>query len=647
MSASAIIRMRAFFGPVGGGDPDYSSPQSEQWTVTRLAQNSGRQPDQVELQRALSAQVVDRTALFSTRTVHVWAVDESFGYGNEGYFVEALYWGQVVRNSFSIAKDGDSETAVGFVHRHHFGEPLQGEEVYNPETTETLIVAGPLRFNPTIDGRTVGNMASRSEDHDPTGYPLWIDPESGRSDEALQLHEQTELLEWSLQDACHALQFIGNPNETFLTNRDLSGASDPEFNGAEKPVNVAIRRGARLDEALDALLTPYGVGWFVDYVGENIGTPASRTITPTLRYYRRGQGPQKSVSLQAIGSQHDWSADQLALGTITYDIANVANRVLAVGQAPERELSIELRPGWPESDDSLSAAELDRGDPNSDYADKPLVHRLWVANEDGSWTDFRTDITEHLDLDSVFGAGQWYPHRRKLYPPLTHRASAANEPQGIRGPIRVEFATTEEPEADDWIDITGLDGGDFAVLPNQIGVYFNAPQPPDDLVLLLQTEPNLRVRVTGTLVGDVAVTKEATVPDDAPGEDPVTLLLDLADRYFDRQRQTTGDLASGLTGALDQRDDGEALQELADRQRDQSYAASVNAQLTLAGLRTGYEIGDVLTGIPGRNISFDRTTGTGTPKYPQIIGRTFTQQGARITTGLSLKPYDAPTLRGR
>lgn len=647
-TAVALTRLAAYFGPVGGGPPDYANPPSEEWRVDGVDESDPRHPV-AQLTRALPTFAVDRTSLFQTREVHIWTTDITKSVTDPDYRVTPLFWGEVTANTIKIRK-GETETAVARVHGYHFGTPLEGEQVFDPiaDPNATLIVHRDARFNPTIDARVLASMAKRvAQTGYPTDYNLWIDPESVRTDEAAKVHKQFTdpdivVARWSLGLAVETLQRVLNANEDHIKNPTIFADPDvPEapFDNAEQPQNVTLKRGMYLDECLTALLPQYGCGWYVKPTVDDSGGHATRFIQPELAYYQRGVGTEKDVKLQAPAAALDADATDCLQADITFDIANIVNRVVCHGAPIVREVTIELQRAWAESDDVLTASDLTRGEEDSQFEDKPHVHRKWVANEAGDYNGLRTEITEALDLSSVFPDG-YVPKRRQLHPPLTYRNLSPTETEGIPGPVKVDFCTTGDAAVEeDWLDVTGgAANARFKVLPNEIGIYFNQPEPPS---VLVGTDPaDLRIRVTGTIVGDRCLTKTADVQAWAPTQTPITKLLDVGDRFFDRQRQTTGDHASVLTGDHDSRDDATALQTYADAMRDQEAAASVDARITISGIVTDYEISDLLTGISGRNISFNRSGDAGTPKYVQVVGRQF--DGNNQTTTLIVKPYDVP-----
>jgi hypothetical protein len=640
-----VIRLAPYFGAVGGGAPDYSSPPSEEWRVDRIDASDPRRPV-AYLSRALETFPVDRTSLFSTREVHVWACDSSVATDDDDYRLVPVFWGQVTQNALSI-RAGERETAIATISKFHFGEPLEGEQVYSPDDEAVSIVHRDVRFNPTIDARVLDNCAAVvAETGYPTDYNLWIDPESVRTEEAADVHKQFTdpdilVIPWTLPLAVRSLQELLNANEDFIDNSeiDLGPPIAAPFDNAEDPENVTLRRGWYLPECLDALLPQHGLSWFVGLTIDETPGYSLRFTQPELAYYERGVGTEKDVALQAPGSALDPDSTDLLAAEISFDIGSVINRVVCHGGRQEREVTLELVPAWAESDDSLSVEDVTRGISGSQFEDKPHVHRKWVFNEAGDYDGLRTTlhpITERPDLSAVFDG--YVPRRRKIYPPLTYRNLADTETEGIRGPVKVEYAVGASPTDDDWIDITGETNGRFIVLPNEIGVYFHNAAPPE--VLVEQLDDDLHVRVTGTLVGDQCLTSEADVPSWHPNQDPVTLLLDVGDRYFDRQRQDTGDYASALTGDHDSRDDQTALDAFATAMRDQNAASSVDARITLSGIRVDYAIGDLLTGISGRNISFNRSADSENPLYVQVVGRVF--DGNAQTTTLIVKPYDTP-----
>lgn len=645
-TASPVIRLAPYFGPVGGGAPDYSEPPSDEWSVDRIDASDPRRPV-AYLTRALTTFPVDRTSLFQTRELHVWACDSSLPVDDEDYRIAPLFWGQVTINALQI-QAGERETAVATILRWHFGVPLEGESVFSPDDSDVSIVHRDARVNPEIDSRVDPNMAHvRAEYGWPQDYNLWVDPESVRTQQAADVHDllegtDIEVSEWTLPLLVRTLQAVLNGDEDFIDNGviDLGPPVAAPFDNAQVPQNILLRRGWYLPECLDTLLPQYGLSWFVGLTIDDSPGHALRTAQPQLAYYQRGVGEEKDLKLQAAGSALDPDDTDLLAAAITFDIGQIFNRVVCHGGLQEREVTIELVPAWEGADDDLTVEELTRGGEGSLFEQYPHVHRKWVANEAGDYTGSRLDyvhpINARTDLSEVFDG--YVPRRRKLHPPLTFRNLTGTQTEGIRGPVKVEYAIVDNPSAAaEWIDVTGDPEGGFVVLPDEIGIYFNRTAPP---AVLVDNFAYVRMRVTGTLVGDQALLSEADVPSWHPNQDPVTKLLEVGDRFFDRKRQTTGEFASVLSGPHASANDQSRLDTFAAAMRDQEAAANVRAQITLSGIRTDYAIGDLLTGISGRNISFNRTGDDDHPLYVQIVGRQF--DGAGQTTTLIVQPYDLP-----
>lgn len=648
-TAVPLIRLAAWFGPPGGGPPNYAQPPSEEWSVDRIDESDPAHPV-AYLTRANTGFAVDRTALFDPREVQIWACDITLPVSDPDYRVTPLFWGEVTSNRLVLGVP-ERETAVAKVERYHYGQPLEGEVVWDPLNEELLTVHRDARFNPTIDAKVAGNMAPTRDGHAsmPNEYNLWIDPESSRTDEAAEVHDQTsQASKWSLGLAVETLQRMLNAAEDFITNTIIfTDPFTPEapFDEAQDPENITLKRGLYLDECLRILLPQYGCVQHLAFVEDDSPGHAGRFIRPELRYYQRGVGTAKDVQLEAFGEALDADETDALSADINFDVANLVNRVLVHGHPQEREVTIELVRGWSADDDSLDADDLKRGASDSMFEEHPEVHRRWVANEGGDYNGLRVEITEALDLSSVFVDG-YAPKRRQLYPPLTYRGQLENEEAGLRRPVKVEYSTNNGVK---WDDISGdnKDGVSMRpiLLPNEIGVYINTGAIPEALIDPAGDPENLRMRVTGTLLGDTCLVGEADIPSWAANPHPATLVIDAADRFFNRQRQTTGPHASTLDGAYDERDDQADIDSFAEAMRDQAAAASVTARITLSGIITDYTVSDLLTGISGRNISFNRSGDPGTPLYVQVVGRIF--DGAAQQTTLVVMPYDIPVSRGR
>lgn len=524
-----------------------------------------------------------------------------------------IFWGMLAAQSITISDRNESAMATARIDPHLFGGPLTGMRVRDPRTGDMVRLDMDVVFNPLVDGVIVAN---RSTHLDPDGnFYVWVHPESVRTDDAETYQEETDRQSWTLAGMVFSMCWLLNPNEEHIKNptrEELTAAivdqDPPEVS------NLWLRRGDYLPAYLDMILEPHGFGWF-DKIGYGDGGETTRKIS----VFKRGEGEKKDVYLQRpeeTSPELDLAETNVADLQHDISVADLANVVYGYGGLQEREVTVELYRGWPATDDDLACEELDKtvtAEDGSVYLTHPNVHRLWVANEAGEWTNTRTEITDPLDMASVFDL--WTARRRRIDDCLQRDVMNRRIPPVLQL-YNPEEQIEGEPEI--WTDVRP---GTYSVLTDQIGVMFNGATPPDDIVM---AGTGARLRITGTLTGDSRLFREATRREASPNGKEIVLYLDVADRFQDRQVQTSGSFASVIhDNALygeDTRDDGDDLQGYVDSARDVEDAANVDAAIRLHGLHWDYEIGDMVRKVAGREISFDRLSlGQEGTRYLQIV----------------------------
>lgn len=515
-----------------------------------------------------------------------------------------LAWGELTIQEIQIDDRRESATVTARIEPYHFGSPLPGFTVYDPRTSTEKLVADDVPFNPSIDGTVEANRSSR--EHSEKGYRLWIDPESMRREPARTWQGATASL-WSIDTALDALCKVCNPEETHLKNPAIADQSI--FGEAAAFENVAVPRGAFLPSILDRLLSPFGYAWRLELTSD-----ADGNLTKQIVVFKRGEGTEKELRLQRPDELLDLSKTNVSRLTTAHSIADLANVIKAEGSLQQREVTVELYRGWTEAEDALGLDVLTR-DPLlkavSEFQSHQNAWRLWVGNEAGDACGTRQTVAPipaaPLDLTTVFDVVA--PRRRKVEDCLT------KDEEGHRRPAVLEYYDTGE---EIWKQVPSEWG--YTILPDQIGVYFSGDFPP---AILYGNGNDARLRITGTITGDSRLAHTTDRRSTSPNRRDVTLHLDLSDRFHDRKRQTDGPLASQILAphGSDERDDATTLEQYAEKVQAVEEAADLRVSILLHGLDFGYEIGDLLTRVNGRNISFNRNSATAAAKrYMQITG---------------------------
>lgn len=617
-TAQAPPDVRILLGDTDGNAPETTDePEPAEYrllTITRTA--GGRSLDEATFARdlgALGEHLVDlQTPAAWARQIEVWrhlpAADDE-----EEEDAEPLFWGELTEQRIGIDR-GEQVTVRAQVQPYHFGEPLRFYRAYDGEIGESSardIHRDPV-FNPLVDGKIIGNESGENEGNmemfpgEKFSY-VFIDPESSRTQTALDFLEDTAV-RWNLERAIRTIAFYCNEQETFIVNpTDISFVALSLAVGEDvsvlEPLNLRLRRGQYLPTYLDAILTPHGFSWYLDVVPDD-----SESTARWIRFFRLGAGPEKEVYLQRPGESLDLAkTNTLQLG-MEVSVGELANKVYGHGSLKEYEITVELYRGWTETQDGFNADDLAKDDPDSSYAGATDAWRLWVGNEAGDYCETRTTVkpipATPLDLSDL---DIYVPMRRPLGPTLEL------DSDGKRFAPIVEWHNNDEEE---WQRVPPEWGAQ--ILTDQLGVRFTGNTPPADLV----TEGNdARLRVTGTIQGDERLTYSNEPRGSSPNLRESALFLDLSDRFHYRHRQDTGDLASVLDGDADEADDTEELTTYCDEIRDIEDSAVIRATLVLHGVLPEYQIGDLITRVDGREISFNRNSEDAeTKRYLQVMG---------------------------
>lgn len=561
-----------------------------------------------------------------------------------------LFWGETATSQLHIAAPGETVTIQAVVSPPLFGDILRGAPMLNADTFTTIVSEVDCVFNPIVDGKVLFNKCSRADPDN--GFPLFVSPDSVRTQNA-QDDYGIIAQEWQLSDAL--LMFLGmlNTQETFIKNDfqfqnlQLALLSDPP------PLrNVRIPRGLYLPEILDRLLIPLGYNWYVspgltDVVDDPFSPvdEGELSAAPTITIFKRGQGREVSIYYQRVGESLDLRKSNAPDVNVEIDILDLANSVVGHGSFIEHEITIELFACWPFDDDDIPPDELDPTVEGSQYHNgKQHVWRRFAANEAGDWNNTR-DRTTAQELNDVFEDDSYTQRRRRLFECLTYASTADGTEK--RRPPYVEYYDTAAGVDNEgaWVEVPS--DWSYEILKDEIGVRFNSRKIPGELYNL---GSNVRVRVTGVVVGDHRLTSFST-GGASPNSNSVELFVDLSDKFHKRVRVNDGPYRSRFSSAglgeepinrdgvvdvtqmdADETDDLSELQTFIDELVDIEQAAKATAIITLSTIDYSYEIGDVIVGVYGRNISFNRLVPSIGQRYMQItsIVHDFERQTTRL-----------------
>ncbi len=557
-------------------------------------------------------------SIMATKQVEIWEIDPE---DETDIRQTPLFWGEIVGQKITLRDGVEVEILEARAEPYHFGSP-----VYGPTMRiggQPVMVRQELEFNPQVDGQIVPNM------WEPTGHAeqwkYWIDTESTRSPAAIKHQDsggtavnQLWTLDQIARTLCHrhnSLDHIDNPD-------DLDYSTQLE--SAPEVRNLVLKTAVEtpyLPDVLDAVLNKHQRGWYLACNG------TGNDMTWKVKFYTLMDGTHKTVLMQPPGERLSLQFTDTESFDMRADVGRLATTLVGQGALVERQMTIPLMRSWPVADN----AAYDHENPNN------TIQRKWVANEGGDYIGIREEITEPTILDP-----DWLVKRRVLEDCLSYRreygAGATEFEIGQRRHPVLEWRADSEAG---WAVVPKEWG--WRLLHDQIGVQFTGQAEPgatDGIPEEILTS-TAELRITGTVRGDTRLEYIPERPEFTPNSNTVVRVVDLSDRFFDRQIQADGDFASVITDAGDERDDTEALQDYIDSIAEEAALTDIAAEITLFGLHLTdeYELGDIITKLEGREISLNRKAGEGAGKYVQIVGISYLNETGRQATVLTVSPH--------
>ncbi|MCA9013691.1 MAG: hypothetical protein KDA77_00035 [Planctomycetaceae bacterium] len=547
------------------------------------------------------------------RQVEVYAIDEN------GDFVP-LFWGEFEQQNLELVKEGQYVVITASVSKHHFGKPLAGPEEYHKGEDENQIIDKDLVFNPELDNRIYGNQ--RTDPNDSEKY-LFTDPYSAWTDTAKTFIGTTPEL-WTLETAVKTLIRLANESEEFIENPD----SFTILNPAPDLKNFTIRRGTYLCDALDQLLDPHGFTWYL-----RLFLDAGGVLYKEITFIRQGSGVQKNVYFQRPGETLDITKSNVPEFTIETNLTELANRITVFGDFIRREMTKELKKGWPVTQDALTPDELQKKDESvSQFEEYPNAHRKWPLNEGGDYNGLRPEIGNAPTDLFIIDDSTREIHKRRKAEKLLSRDKEGNQ----RDPYLEYYdnsLTAWKPVPPEW---------GYRVLDDEIGIYFTGNKPPAELWEQGMTSiDNMRLRLTFTVVSDHRIQYTAERQESSPIGHDVELFIDASDRFFDKAVEISSPFYGDEEIVADEIDSTTEIQKYAEDLRKFNDSASIQAHLGVFGIVNSYQRGDLIAKVDGRNISLNRnSSGVATKKFPQVTGIQHdyeNQQTTLITTSFNKK----------
>lgn len=555
------------------------------------------------------------------RQIEIWKLndDPDVPSDSASFQERLLFWGEMIGIEIEISEQGEGERITAAIVPYHFGNVVGGQKVSYAGDTYTVPIS--IEFNPQIDGKEVSNSFQ------PTGHTgdeyFWVDPESVRTASAITYQDGT-VSAWTLATMVESMCIHFNQDETLIANASNT-AIETAITSTTVIKNMVYAFGDYLPVYLDSICNTLGYGWVIDCkkIDDTANTHYPDSF-PVIRFYQQQTGDEKTVKMQAPGevlNLTDTNCNRLGMSV---SLGNLRNIIRGVGALIEREMTIPLYRTWESTDDE----NYDHENPAEE------IGRKWAANEGGDYNGIRAEIP---DDPPNFGTG-WIPKRRVIEDCITLRDDK-------RRPPRLEYRVDD---ASDWQLVPNEWG--YRVLHNEIGVWFTGQRHegstnggiPEEMLT-----DTVELRITGTIRGDTRVEYTTGSSPPSPNSNDIYETIDLSDRYFDRRRQDTGAYASILTGPMDSKYDYSDLQDYIEEVQDKSDLADAQAEVTLIGLHhsfnadgtdDAYKVGDIITKLEGREISFNRAGSPVGAKYLQVVGITWINEPGNQSTVLSLSP---------
>jgi hypothetical protein len=520
-----------------------------------------------------------------------------------------LFRGELVQVDFVSAATADQfaeeRVIVARLMPYHFGEPITGQQVWDYRVSDLKQIARDLEFNPEVDGVIVSNMVSSDDARNPEEFSIWVDPESTRSQTAIDEYHGTPAA-WTLPEIIKTLAGLGNPTQTHVDSPSES-LIDEVLSTAPAVENLTLPRGLRLHDYLSTILPRYGFNWF-------------HSPDNSIGIYQVGKGTEKELRLAELGATVSLLDNNLTRLNLSYNIGEITTRLFLYGAFRQKEVTVELYRTW-DSDEDNQIPTSDQSLP---------IGRRWAANEGGDYKGLREEIPENPP--DLFG-NSTIPRKRAIDDCLTYYP----ETRVRREPV-LEYSTNN---GSTWSEFNGNEETlqlSYAVLPGELGVWIANPELPTELQ---ETDPEqLRLRITGTVTDDLRLQHATDDENETPNANTIVRVLDVSDQFHFRDRQADGEFSSVLEGDADETDDAEKLEAFAEALLPIEQAAQVLAEVVIPGITTEYQIGDILTGIDGRLISFNRfADGSNQYRYLQVVGIQYSNDGDQFTR-LIVNPYD-------
>lgn len=577
-------------------------------------------------------------------------------------------------------------TLEGAIWRHadKYNDPGAGPEY----TRNDFLTSLPVRFNP--DGRPNATPAptgggfdydSGAEGRD---YPVFLDPLIVR-DPDIRRH-------WTVGMAARYILAVGNPEEEYVKLPDEwatiddflvdlqpaspGGAIDPDDPATFTRVPILVPdldvTGLPWPDALQRLIEPHGFGMYF-----RLYTMPSGEAEHRLMIFRRDLDPaRKEFGLQPAepGTLYDLAQTNVSKVTFQDDMTQIVNEVVVRSETTKRETSVVLAPLFTIDPADATTPEKYRKEEGASFAatGDSLKYRSFGADEtgEGHW-DFDTDafVADIPSLDGVFrDAGladdpddPTFVRRRRPAAQSTLFYEVGHRPINCELWVSTDY-TGPSPGVYDpghsahWQKVGQ---GGWKLLDDRLGILITTPDPSKwpigrqkdmtDLpfkggkVNILKSlaapdspNPKFVFRLTCVIESDRNIGVVAVRRGSTPTKFTIRRPDDAEDRFRAKIAMPSSHYVTGGR-RIDVEDDTAEATAYAEGRRRAHELGKFSASVAVPYIDSSYQIADAITGIVGRDISFNQLVGEEAgerPVYPKVIARERNYEPQQTTTYL-------------
>lgn len=619
---------------------------------------------------------------------------------------------RVPQTDLSPASQNVSFVAVG-VAILCWSTPIGGRierDADDPQNGNNVQTDLPVRFNPAgIGTRAIGgylpNCTPDGYDVDEGGgnpYPVFLDPNIDRSPDPRSFWGLAKAIRYILANWNTQAQgsLVDNPDfgvlDTLLQNRrPLTGAEffDPGNSATYQTDHNRIRdydaTNKPWPEVVAELLAFYGFGMRWTCSTDPAGEPYD-----ALEIYRKdaaGPTDPKPIYLPETGTELGTALVNVARMHAAFDYQAVANSFYIETAAQRYEVSVILAPAFqPESGDGTAANRVQFRksalDASNATATTRAKYRFYVADEcgDGHWSLAENQWqTTPIDFSSIFQLPGGNPDNLPTYVRRYRPGRNTLFSKDLNNkPLQAQLALSRNYDGADapcvWDTVSGtwqqIDGG-WSLMEDRLGIEvtvddpesWNIGKPPAGTVAqeptgvlhgitslcnpssTIQSEKMFWLRLTTVIEADYGIEAIAPRRDASPVSSTILRRVDARDHFH--YDVVDGSSAFNPSPGTDQvmQDDSDAALAHACQLRSAHEFPPLTAAVTMPILVDYIQIGDRISQINGRDISFLVNCGIEqgeAPSYPVVVGLTWDFQGNKQSTTLQLADRRLEPSRG-